>query len=88
MKQWYSWSSIEAFNAWHDPIVADLNLPRIGTNQATGEPEPSKNRTTSYTSVVEVSPNDFRAMVESEIAEQWPNGLGQISTSPPVTEDV
>ena len=83
---WYTWISVAAFNAWHDTVIAGLGLPWIGINQNTGQPEPSKQQTTAYTAVVEVSNVDWRAPVGDDIALAYAAGLGAPSTPPPTPE--
>ena len=83
---YYTWPTLEAFDLWHDTVIEALDLPRIGHNQATGQPEPSKQQTTSYTSVVEVAADDWRAPVDSDIAAAHPDGLGTPSEPPPAPE--
>ena len=83
---WYTWTSVAAFDVWHATVIAGLNLPRIGHNQATGQPEPSKQQTTAYTSIVEVAADDWRAPVANNIANTYTDGLGTPSEPPPVEE--
>lgn len=83
---WYSWTTKTAFDVWNDLVVANLNLPRVGINQATGEPQPTKTQTVAYTSVIEVASDDWRAMVEQHIAERFADGLGALSSAPPILE--
>lgn len=83
MKSWYSWPTVAAFDAWHAGVVDALNLPRVGVNQATGEPEPDAQWTTAYTAVTEIGPDDLRAPVEAHIADQYAQGLGALSEPPP-----
>ena len=80
---WYTWTSFAAFVAWHDTVIAGLNMPWIGVNQNTGELEPQKQQTTAYTAVYEVSNVDWRAIVGDDIATTYAVGLGQPSTPPP-----
>lgn len=82
-KAWYSWTSDAAFDAWHTAVVNALNLPRVGVNQATGEPEPDAQWTTAYTEVTEVGSDDWRAPVEDDVAAAHPVGLGGASEPPP-----
>ena len=83
---WYTWISVAAFNAWHDTVIAGLNMPWIGINQNTGELEPQKQQTTAYTSVTEVTASDWRAPVANNIANTYTDGLGTPSEPPPVEE--
>lgn len=81
-KNWYSWESLESFDAWHVNVVKSLNLPRVGYNAATNEEQPEAQWTTSYTQVREIGSNDWRGIVESEVAEQFAEGLGELSSEP------
>jgi hypothetical protein len=85
---WYSWPSVAAFNAWHDTVIAGLGLPWIGINQNTGELEPSKQQTTSYTSAIHVGYADWRAPVSQYVADSHPDGLGLLSEPPPYDEEI
>lgn len=76
---WYSWESQEAFDNWHTQVIAELGLPRVGVNAATGQEQPEAQWTTSYTAVRKIENNDWRAPVESEIAERFAEGLGSPS---------
>ena len=80
---WYTWITQQDFNEWHQIVIHGLSLPRVGINQATGQPEPTKQLTLHYTSVVEVAADDWRAPVEPEIASAYPTGLGTLSEAPP-----
>jgi len=80
---YFTWISQEAFDNWHQTVVEGLNLPRIGVNSATGELAPDKQHTTAYTSVLEVSADDWRAPVESDIAAAYSDGLGAPCDPPP-----
>lgn len=83
MKSWFTWPTMSAFHEWHTVVVHGLNLPRIGVNQATGEPEPDAQWTTAYTQATEVAPADFRAPVEDHVAAHYAAGLGAFSEPPP-----
>jgi hypothetical protein len=64
---WYTFTSLEVFNAWHDALKIQLGypLPSIDDNgNVIGEPY-----TTEYTSVVEVSANDWRTISAPEYAQ-------------------
>lgn len=82
MENWYTWPSQEAFDTWHQIVIDAMNLPRVGFNQATGEPQPDKTQTTAYTAVVFVVDGDWRARVEDDVASQFLEGLGIISEPP------
>ena len=83
---WYTWTSLGDFVAWHSTVIAGLGLPWIGQNQNTGELEPNKQQTIVYTNVYEVSNVDWRAPVGDDIATTYAAGLGQPSTPPPTPE--
>jgi hypothetical protein len=79
MDNWYSFDSIESFNAWHEALKAELGYPLPSIDQdgnIVGEPY-----STEYTSAVKVSDNDFRAIVE----DQYSDGL--ILSEKPFFED-
>jgi hypothetical protein len=80
---WYSWPSQAEFDAWHEPVVQALHLPRVGINAATGQPNPTAQRTTAYTIAIEIAADDWRAQVEPTIAATFPNGLGTPTEPPP-----
>lgn len=86
MKHWRTWATRAAFDAWHTTVVDGLNLPRVGFNEATGEPEPDAQWTTAYTEAVEVAPGDFRAPVEAHVAAQYADGLGVLCDPPPMPD--
>lgn len=88
LKQWYTWASQEAFDSWHEPVVASLQLPRPGTNLRTGHVDVTAAWTTAYTQVTEVAEGDWRAVVEQHIAEQFGDGLGAVSEAPPMPEEM
>lgn len=80
---WYKWLSEEDFNNWHEKVIKGLSLPKYGVNQKTGEIDENTQQTTSYTELVFVYKNDYRAMVEEHIANQYNKGLGVLSETPP-----
>ena len=80
---WYSWATLTAFTAWHDTVCAGLGIPHPGRNAATGEVDEAAQWTTAYTSVVEVTDDDWRAWVGDDIAATYPDGLGAPSDPPP-----
>ena len=80
---WYSWPSQADFDAWHEPVVQALHLPRVGINAATGQPDPTAQRTVRYTAALEVALDDWRAPVEPLVASEFPTGLGSLSEPPP-----
>lgn len=83
MNQWYTWSSQENFGLWHAAACASLGIPHPGYNEATGEVDEHAQWTTAYTSVVEVTVDDWRAFVEESVAVLVPDGLGTPSEAPP-----
>jgi hypothetical protein len=83
---WYTWLSQSDFDAWHNPVVEALHLPRVGHNAATGEPRPEAQQTTAYTDAVEVAADDWRAPVEQHVADVYTTGLGALSEPPPAPE--
>lgn len=86
MKNWYTWPTQQAFDSWHQTVIDAMNLPRVGVNQATGEPQHNKTQTTAYTALVFVIDGDWRAMLEDEVATQFSDGLGTLSEAPPLPE--
>lgn len=79
---WYSWTSKEDFDVWHNQVIESLNLPRIGYNSATGEANPTAQQTTAYTEAVKIAVDDWRAPVERKIADIFADGLGQLCEAP------
>lgn len=73
---YYKWSSLDAFNIWHDAAKLALGIPFPGRNAATGEIDESAQWTTAYTEPIIVSETDVRAFVEDHIAALIPEGLG------------
>jgi hypothetical protein len=88
MKQWYTWTTVEAFDAWHDVVKQALGLPKPGINAKTGHVDVTAAWTTDYTSIIEVVEGDYRAMVQESIAEQFSEGLGALSEAPPLPEEI
>jgi len=86
-KGWYTWPTKTMFDQWHSVVIEGLGLPRVGHNAATGELEPDAAWTTRYTLVVKVAKNDWRAPVETTIANLFSDGLGEPSTPPPQPEE-
>lgn len=85
-KTWFTWPTFEAFNTWETGVVQALNLPREGSNAATGKPAPQAQWTTAYTEVTQVAENDWRAPVEAWAATQFADGLGAPCDPPPPPE--
>lgn len=82
----YRWSTLDAFNAWHDATCSLLGIPHPNRNAATGEVDPDAQWTTAYTEVIRVADDDWRAYVEDTVAELNPEGLGVPSDPPPAPE--
>jgi hypothetical protein len=83
MKNWYQWDSLSDFNTWQDSLIAELGLPLISYNQATGEPEPQAAETVTYTIPFEVETKTI-AVVENQYAEGLtPTNLRPYSPPPP-----
>jgi hypothetical protein len=83
---WYRWTDLAAFTVWHTAARAALGIPHAGYNAATGVIDEQAQWTTAYTSVIEVGPDDWRAVVEPQVAELVPTGLG-VSCDPPPEPD-
>jgi hypothetical protein len=81
----YRWPSLAAFDAWHDNACAALGIPRPGHNAATGQLDKAAQWTTAYTDPVVVAVDDVRAVVEADVAELVPDGLG-VPCDPPEPE--
>jgi 2',3'-cyclic-nucleotide 2'-phosphodiesterase (5'-nucleotidase family) len=86
-KNWYKWANLDSFNLWHKEVIQNLNLPRLGVNAETNEIDENAVGTTSYTQIYELAADDYRAIVETEIAKQFSNGIGELSVSPPGPEE-
>ena len=65
---WYEWNTREDFDLWHNALCESLGYPLIGTNQATGEPDPTAQMTVAYTEAVEVE-GKWISSVEDKYAE-------------------
>jgi hypothetical protein len=83
----YSWLSLDDFNAWHADACTALGIPHPNHNAATGEIDESAQWTTAYTQPTVVAEDDVRAYVEDKVAELVPDGLGQPSEPPPSPPD-
>jgi hypothetical protein len=83
---WYRWTDLAAFDAWHTAACAALGIPHAGNNAATGELDEQAQWTTAYTEAVTVSVDDVRAVVEPQVAELVPTGLGEPSDPPPAPD--
>ena len=82
----FSWLSVNAFNAWHDLAKQALGIPHPNHNQATGKIDESAQWTTAYTEPITVSEYDVRAYVKQSVAELVPDGLGVPSEPPPAPD--
>jgi hypothetical protein len=85
-KQWFTWPTKSAFDTWHQTVIDGLDLPQIGNNAKTGDPDPEAAWTTAYTTVTEVAADDWRAPVEQYVADDYTTGLGTPSEPPPAPE--
>ena len=85
---WYSWPDLQSFDAWHTVTCTMLGIPHPGHNAATGELDPDAQWTTAYTTAVEVTADDWRAVVEPDIAALNPDGLGQPCDPPPAPDPI
>jgi hypothetical protein len=56
-------------------------------NASTGEVDEGAQWTTGYTAPFEVAVNDVRAIVEANVAEMVPDGLGVPCDAPPAGDD-
>ena len=65
---WYEWDTRADFDLWHNSLCESLGYPLIGTNQATGEPDPTAQMTVAYTEAIEVQ-GKWISTVETEHAE-------------------
>lgn len=81
--KWLRWDSLAAFEDWHEAVKRALGLPKPGFNAATGAVDTSAPWTTDYTQPVAVSTDDVRALVEAEVSELVPYGIGVASDPPP-----
>ena len=65
---WYKWTSLNAFNLWHENLKTKLGLPKESVNLS-GDLIDSGITTDAYTLHFVISKSDIRAMVEIEHAE-------------------
>jgi hypothetical protein len=70
MMNWYEWDSLEDFNSWHEALCDQLGYPLTPVNQATGEPDETAQKTTSYTFHFVVGDK-----VIAKVGEQYTDGL-------------
>jgi hypothetical protein len=66
---WYEFNSQSEFDAWHNGICEVLGYPLTPINQSTGEPDETAEKTTGYTTAIEVD-GKFIALIEDEFAEK------------------
>ena len=83
----YSWPTLDTFNAWHALAMLALGIPHPNHNAATGEIDEDAQWTTAYTEAVVVADDDVRAYVEDTVAELVPDGLGVPSEPPPAPDE-
>jgi hypothetical protein len=83
---WYRWTDLTAFTVWHTAACAALGIPHAGNNAATGDLDVNAQWTTAYTEAVVVDADDVRAVVERQVAELVPTGLGEPSDPPPAPD--
>ena len=72
---WYTFTSKEAFDTWHEELKTRLGYPLPSVDQegnVIGEPY-----TTEYTSIVKYADNDWRTIIHEEYAKDL-----TISTEP------
>lgn len=87
MPDWYRWTSIEAFNAWHEEVKKRLGIPHPNRSLATGRVRSTTAHwTLEYTSPVVLADDDVRAIVEEE-GKAFKEGLGEPCDSPPKPSD-
>lgn len=60
---WVKFSSLDAFNVWHEEIKQELGLPKISTDSE-GNEVPDKTITTDYAKPIIVQNNDVRAFID------------------------
>ena len=84
---WHQWTDLASFTVWHTAACAALGIPHAGFNAATGELDVDAQWTTAYTEPVVVAADDVRAVVEPQVAELVPTGLG-VPCDPPPTPDL
>lgn len=77
---WYTFTSKEAFDTWHEALKVELGYPLPSIDKegnVIGEPY-----TTEYTSVVQVSQNDWRTIADPEYAQDL-----ELSTKPVFSDE-
>lgn len=88
MPDWYKWPTKTSFDVWHTNVKNALGIPKLGSNAETGETDPTAVGVEQYTQLHKVSTTDWRAMVETEIAAQYSDGLGTPADPPPINLDL
>lgn len=68
LKNWYKWSSLEDFDNWHNEIKITLGLPKPSIDKE-GNELPDSIINSQYTECHKINDNDFRALVEEELAD-------------------
>ena len=81
---WYKWTTIAAFDAWHDEVKTALGYPIPAVN-VDGEPTDGQ-PTTEYTAVISVTSSDHRAWVDDEVAT-ISEKIGSLSQQPIMKRD-
>jgi len=73
----YSWESQEAFDLWHEGVMQALGIPHANKNLSSGRVDKKAQWTLSYTILNVTKDNILYAKVEDEIAQQFPDNLGE-----------
>jgi hypothetical protein len=84
MDKWYTFDSVASFNIWHEQLKSALNypLPSIDAEgNVIGEPF-----TSNYTSIIKVSNDDFRAVVEDKYSDGLTLSSQPIFNNKPIGE--
>ena len=79
---WHQWPDLASFDVWHDAACEALGIPHAGFNAATGDLDPDAQWTTAYTTPVTTEAGVL-AVVEPQVAELVPTGLGVPCDPPP-----
>jgi hypothetical protein len=67
---WYEWETQEEFDLWHNALCAELGYPLTSINQATGKPDKTATKTTSYTNSYLVD-----GKIIADVADEYAEGL-------------
>lgn len=81
---WYEFNSQTEFDAWHDALCKVLGYPLTPINQATGEPDELAEKTTAYTTALEIE-GKYIAFIEDEYAEKLT--LTDLRPAKPTTDE-